>query len=211
MRKVIKTPAGEYEEVRLWCIFPIKSKGKAWFDDCYINEVIPAGKAIKNLIPNSSFEIASLPGFPDKWSGPTWDYLHPNVLASGLDETNPFEGKYCFRLPVPAERVNHFAAGLGHSWFSIEPRTTYTFSIYMRSKLPNQPVEIKVGGKTLNVSAGTDWKRYTVTYNSEDKNRCKPNIRFRGKDILYLDAAQLEKGNQATVFEKDNYKINENR
>ncbi|MHC4872376.1 MAG: hypothetical protein ACYTFY_11065 [Planctomycetota bacterium] len=210
IEKVVTVPADEAEEVRLWCRVPKTATGKAWFDDCFIKEVLPDEKISKNLAPNSSFELASLPGQPDKWMGPAWDYLRPDPRASGLDTNNPYDGKYCFRLPVPEERFNHFEVHLSHAWFSLIADTEYTFSIYMRSELPDQPVEISLtsGTPKRTVKVGTTWKRYVVTFNSRTSDRCKPFMRFRGRGTVYFDAVQLEKGATATPYERDDYEIN---
>ncbi len=84
----------------------------------------------------------------------------------------------------------------------------------MRSELPDQKVTIKLlrTSKLLSeFSVGTEWKRYTITFNSDKETICDSHVRFRGKGTLYVDAIQLEEGEKASEYEQDPYVIHEDR
>ena len=82
----------------------------------YREGLVRAGQEVVNLCPNSSFELATIKGFPDYWYSRHfyemkrhgWGVLHraeTNLVFYGIDATDPFHGKNALQVPPGMTRL----------------------------------------------------------------------------------------------------------
>ena len=195
------SPTGAAEKVWIYCRIPPGTVGKAWFDDVWLREEIapaPAVAAPKNLVRNSSFERARMPGHPDSWMARAWDILPPDPRANGIETSNPFHGKYCYRIARPNTGYENFAYSDG---LLIKTDRPYTLSFYARADRPNATIRVYGSGEMQSFKAGPDWNRFSRTFTPKASGYhvCIYPI---GKGMFYLDAVQLEEGSRATEYEE---------
>ena len=183
----------------------------------------------ENIVMNPSFEWGQrLQGVPD--------YYHPQRAAfpekigSGehpfwsLDKTNPYHGKYCFKLTQPAKGFEWSENTLlgRYSCQNLESVTRdYMFSLYLKGQKNGDKVYVasvfapRKNGKYNRVVAGktfklTDnWKRYSFPIQLKSPGaeasamplthgviKVKPGA----GSTIWVDAIQIEKGNKVTEF-----------
>ena len=184
-----------------------QGEGTVWVDDISvapIEEVKP-----KNMVMNSSFEEATLPGWPDYWSGPH------------QDESTAYHGRYSLRIHWPRERPHYWVNAANVFPFKDrEPGRPYTFSLYMKAEREDFPVELWLYGKggggkvSQEVKVGTEWKRYAIPIVIPREEwqlkkwwhgGCNLCIRLMGKGTIWVDAVQFEEGTEATAYQPDDY------
>lgn len=128
----------------------------------------------------------------------------------GMDEklssvtTNPYQGSHCIF-------VQTFGTYQGiSSDVQVSPSTTYTFSVYLKGASGGEQanVEIQDNGGWLNdqdIVLTNSWQRFTVTgttHSNSNTIHTKVMSRTRhGVISFYYDAAQIEIGNNPTVWE----------
>jgi hypothetical protein len=174
-------------QATFWCQVAYGIAGTIHVDDVFVEEVPPAPKELrgKNLIENSSFEEAALPGWPDAWR---IGAVKPGRLIGdpggpGQDASCPYHGKYALRIANPLEQQSGYArAQYIHTFFGrgasrggipVEPGKTYVFSVYLRAEKErtpavlgvhnfvwNSPMDKESASKRFRLS--TDWQRYEV-------------------------------------------------
>jgi len=170
-----------------------------------------AGKAtsIRNLIPNSSFEISTYPGFPDCWWPRNWIQLtedgkgkvHPDDALTflGLDSKNPYHGKQCLRLGTNIGR------GIWKRPYWNPGGKTYTISAYMRSDIPGTKASVAFRRMEPWTSELTgEWKRYHFT--ASFKRDFLFILNNNGPGDVYVDAIQMEEGSELHPYVRDNYR-----
>jgi len=152
----------------------------------------------KNLVQNPGFELSTLPGLPDYYQ--VWDgepLVGAPDSACGLDATDPYEGKVCFRV----------TRGLGFRLYlapqHAEP-TNYVFSLYLKGDRDGIPVELRNG--TLQrkiVRLSTSWQRYwtTALVPSACDSHNSIYVIKKGEGTIWADAVQFEPGREPTEFE----------
>ncbi len=171
----------------------------------------------RNLVQNPGFEIPpTLPGIPDYYPmyynpGSGLYFGQPDALAS-LDETAPFEGKYCFRLGAKGGNTFNSLA------FRLAPQKDkpmqFVWSVYMRADRAGATASFIRNGAAFgdggSVVLDTEWKRYhkvgeigpgnAVAW----QNTFQINIRppKPGESCtVWIDALQVEQGTAPTEYE----------
>ncbi|MBI3948362.1 MAG: hypothetical protein HY321_20775 [Armatimonadetes bacterium] len=165
----------------------------------------------RNLLPNSGFETVSLRGWPDYW----WD--SPRIIAPayvgakdslwGSDETVAFEGKRSLRLVkregvslLPAPWIPFPTAFI--AYLPVRGAGSYTLSVYLKADRPNMGASLELGSSSGKVQVSTDWARYTLTaHDVAEGSQTLVQIGPLDEGTLWVDAAQLEAGDQPTEYE----------
>lgn len=196
----VTTPKGPAEAVRLWCRVPDGCVGEVWFDDLAIEE-LASNKEKKNLVANSSFEQAVLPGLPDHWFTPGRNELAPDPRACGQDERNPFHGKYCYR--IISYQAGSYDAQVYQQMIMTKPGKTYTLSAYLRTDTAGATVRLNSFGLSTEVAVEAEWKRYVLT-GPAPTNDVNWQLIVRAVSVgnFYVDAVQIEEGPAATAYEE---------
>lgn len=178
--------------------------GKALF---FIDNIrFEKGNSSANILYNASFEKTSNPDVPDGWRRDL--NLHPfGRKIWGIDDSVAFHGKKSLRISCK----NKYAASLARSHLTrLKKDAQYTFSVYLKSDKPDTKVRISASEiipSKSDVIVGTEWKRYSLTGKSKAPKRGSVvKITLLSDDsTLWVDAAQLEEGTEATAFkEADN-------
>lgn len=171
---------------------------------------------LKNRIPNSSFEEARLPGWPDYWE----PYRMPEAIALmaenrlgtqgapwGMDTNQPFHGKASLRIEPGIMQTQTSPYRRAHFGVPVEEGKTWTFSAWLRAAEPDTSVNIRlrgIGGKTFYI--GTEWERVTLTgVKTNELAAVYQNftaVMFRPRGTVWIDAVQLEEGEEATEYEE---------
>jgi len=204
-----------------------KFVGSVWIDDLVIEEV-GIGES-RNLLPNSGFEHATTPLYPDRWFSHfdtnllTRDTLVPSAGAPlQLDDTDRVEGKYSCRL----RGFHQFYSAPTRPARGVALRgdTDYVLSFYLKSDTPNAEFWYRVatgpGGVALpwqKAEATTEWTRYTAVLRTSAKGGIlHVNIRTQGAwdwqgpgpvPTYWIDAAQFESGTEPTAYTPDEYDL----
>ena len=201
-----------------------KYSGTAWVDDVYVEEL--GLERSRNLMPNSGFEYATLPGYPDRWSaGPLTQYLTPETLTPNpdalvlQDKEVKYEGESSLRLR-------------GYNWFHSQPTranngvrldgdTDYVFSCYMKADREDYEVRLQVvDGERHHVHVGTTWERYHIPVHTPKGSVhlhvtgvTLGSMRYDGPaedlPVLWIDAVQFEKGAEPTEYVPDAYNLSD--
>ncbi len=178
----------------------------------------------KNVIPNPSFAIQTVPGAPD--------YIRPNMYLDwplagapgggwGLDSDNPYHGGQSLRLVHRVKGgeppdVNHrITAGVFYPPLMKES-ATYTFSLYARAARDGDELSVHIGSMTPQSPGGRwkltrEWKRYAFTGTLSHQGAPGAMGGSRGfflytwdKDaVIWIDALQMEEGAAPTAFTED--------
>lgn len=173
----------------------------------------------RNLVPNSSFEFARLPLWPDRWRMSDYTDYSRGVLGTrnapwGMVKTSPWEGDHCLQM-IPERCWGTF------SWYqrwnagvAVKDGKHYVLSVYIRANADNLPVTLylrDIGEKDVRV--GTEWKRYTFSglFRETASNNSTTAIRFiaksGGPDVrVWFDAVQLEQGTEPTTYVDDGWR-----
>lgn len=204
LSKTFTSPTGAAESVWIYLRIPPDAAGETYFDDISLQEVREAQPATnaavkKNLVRNSSFEQARMPGHPDSWHALAWEALIPDPGANGLETNNPFHGQYCFRLAKPESAYENFAYG---NPVMLKTDRPYTLSFYARADHSNAVVRVYGAGEMQEYKADQSWRRFTRTFTPKEPGYF-PDIYPIGAGLFYIDAVQLEEGTAATEYEPD--------
>lgn len=185
----------------------------------------PATSSTVNLLTNSSFEKTKADNLPNKvdvrWD-PEWFYTFDKALVPRVDNTTSVDGYNSLLLQVPAEPA--VAIPEMDETIELDSNKTYTFSVYMKAD-KDIPVVVRFGKKWAyvwvtpydeTVTVGKEWRRYV--FKKKFDKWIVPNhmyyrnargvmcICFQEKGAkLWVDAAQLEEGDKATVYTEDKY------
>ncbi len=175
-------------------------------------ELDRAGK--KNQLPNSSFEQAFLPGWPDYyWPAGTRLMPRERIGAEqsvwGVDTNRPHHGKHCLRLGDggPGRYPQTYIQ------FNLDPALTrqsahFVLSSWMRANRDGvqiaNSIPVALAGQTFKLT--TQWQRYAMPVLIPAGASLliirwyQPGANADG-DTVWIDAAQLEAGDQATEYE----------
>lgn len=170
-------------------------------------ETVPMGVNLlakpRNLLSNSSFERACLPGQPTSWESLTWGYAMPDERACGQDDRNPFHGRYCMRVTRPADAVLYDPRTI-HAPMSLPNGRTYTLSAYLRADEPGVRVSLYLNGIGKAIKLTTGWKRHTLTKTIDNGAKVYVAVYYyspAGSANAYVDAVQLKEGDTPTEYE----------
>ncbi len=198
--------------------------GTARVDDVYLYDYgpVPPLVAAKNLVPNSSFEVSRLPGWPDRWQPRNFDphikgiFLGDAAAPFAVDDSQAHSGDVSLRVHCGSNSLGLVGWVDSHprrSWYDGIPVTdgqTYTFSVYLRADQPDVNVRAEVDGiGAADFVVGTTWQRHSFT--GVRQNGAVPNHTYitftslRAGTTLWIDSVQLEEGAVATAYVPDAY------
>ncbi len=169
----------------------------------------------KNILPNPSFELESVAGWPDYYTphGPPQGggiRIGATGAAVGLTTNQPFHGDKCL----------YIAGSYGNIYWKTGPQLpaaqTYVFSFYARTESPG-PVKLwfqsgmfEGGHRQFVEISGNAWRRYHLrviiparyrTHNAVAMLLLAGGDRIQATGPVFLDALQLEPGLEPTEFE----------
>lgn len=229
------TPAEGPVKVGLWYSLPADVKGKVHIAELFIEKLPEEAPKPKNMLVNSSFEVASVRGWPDGWWIWDWDPLGGKGLligdegASGQDDAHAWHGKYSCKVnrsgpgALSVQYKHPFASSGIRGGIPVEVGKTYTLSMYMRADRPNTPARVTFcnfvhnapifdEGKTETFRLTNEWKRYhiTLTFPATGWQRgVRPDLTFQvvAPDLseFWIDAVQVEEGNAPTEYVYEGY------
>lgn len=161
--------------------------------------VAQANATSKNILHNSSFEQCTLDDLPDYWGCPHWG-LADSYWATHFEEwqrnfvtdtTVAYDGKRSMRISNLSDKPSG-----GLTLWSVCVRANlnepYTLSAYMRSEPAG--VKVKMGKETFTLT--TEWRRYSTAFVKTTNSLYEDMVPIapQGKGVVWIDAAQLEKG-----------------
>jgi len=164
----------------------------------------------RNIMPNPSFEDASLPGWPDYYMrgwiimpGPLIGSPPPGACLQ-QDDAQVYHGRYALRLRtmqyINGQWYNEAACRLGPK---VEKPTEYTISAWMKADRKGMKAAfIWHAWKQFELS--TEWRRYSETFTIQPgtgKGDHMDGVRVYGEGTAWVDAMQYEKGDAPTEFE----------
>jgi len=173
-------------------------------------------KGKKNVLPNPSFEEATLPGWPDYTR-----LFYKTIVGDHLKlvETQPYDGKVCVELTNrPDDPSGRLTERVGfHTYCAPQnPKSeNYTLSVYMKGSKDGQEVYFGSydwktwdGNKWIEtwkpVKISREWKRYAITgpVPANADNYLWVGVQIYEYGTVWLDAMQVEKGVKPTEFEQ---------
>lgn len=200
-----------------------KFTGDAWVDDVFVEEM--GVKKSRNLLPNSGFEYATTAEYPDRWmAGVDFRWLKaatltpkPDALVR-QDTVEKTEGQASLRLRGYVWL--HSAPTRPLVGVRLEPDTDYVFSVYMKADRENFEVRFSsVDEKRHLVKVGKTWQRYHWPVRTGKQALLHATIltigamKYAGSEkelpVLWLDAAQFEKGTTPTEYVPDAYNLSD--
>ena len=167
----------------------------------------------KNQLPNSSFEQATVPGWPDyyRYTGTAIkpaDRIGGSAPVWGVDTNQPYHGQYSLRMDGAGVKNNRQT----YIEYSIDPVLTpqarpFVLSTWMRANRNGVTASLYVSGigAATNVPLTTQWQRYHLPFTLPARTgylviRWYQDQRQEG-DTVWMDAVQLEKGDKPTDYE----------
>jgi len=172
------------------------------YDNINVWQLTDSSDESVNLIRNGSFE---------NWQDNLAPYWRPGIGVSPggsldefsrkwrMDDQDKFEGLASLRLEADSEDGNGISS-FGSSVKSGEP---YTYSVYMKS---DRELSVRISVAYLGirtyietVNTTTNWQRYSVSAEGTNIN-AKCVVSFDEPGVLWVDAAQLEQGTNASPF-----------
>ena len=166
----------------------------------------------KNIMINPSFEDVTVPGVPDYWTlrgGTGLGKLIGGPESSyGLDAGNPFHGKAAFKIITGPDEPRTMR-------MTLQPQnpqpTPYVLSAYMKADRDGMAVSMQASGwrgegkTTKSCSLTTDWKRYSMKVMIPGRFHHLYGVviivQRRKAGAVWIDAVQLERGEEATEFQ----------
>jgi hypothetical protein len=179
---------------------------------CCLNIFGTDAALANNLLPNSSFEITTLPDVPDGWD----QYLGPKVVRDWfdlwhLDKDQAFHGKNCMRLAVDSSNQRGKVTIHPHmsrkaikklKWPKLKRGKTYTLSLYLKASISDFSVKVRFE-KYHHIKVSNQWRRYSFTQPMKMEGRSLMHslgITPESVGTLWIDAVQLEEGQTATPY-----------
>ena len=169
-----------------------------------------------NLLPNSSFEIHTVPDMPDYWD----QFRGPKRVDDwydlwSLDKQEACHGKASLKLVTPGSDLvgkiyvqpsSSFDQSEKKDWQVPGQGKTYILSLYMKSDRPMYRVRIKLNGSHL-FKVGTDWRRYEIVTEMPAYRHYAQMLTILPADVgtLWIDAVQLEEGKSASPYAPSPY------
>ncbi len=149
--------------------------------------------ASPNLIYNSSFERATTGDVPDGWRR---DFNQPPFGPDswGLVTDNPHDGNYALRIGVPGK----YAVAWGQ-FSQVIGGMDYVCSAWLRGAEGTKAQLYAAGIGQKEVEVTPEWQRYLLTGTARD-DRTQMRVQLISGGPLFIDAAQLEPGTEATPY-----------
>jgi len=161
-------------------------------------------KGRRNIVPNPSFEHATLRDCPDYFI-PHGSDIRRRVGTPdadwGPDTTDPVHGNVCLRLRTPASGDNGFMFWLSPKH---DAATDYVFSAYLKGERDGMEVQFmmeRFGIKKVRVT--TEWQRYeyAIKFPPDTPPTQLFLIKTYTEGLTWVDAVQMERGREVTAFE----------
>lgn len=171
-------------------------------NEVYIPKSGEKGK--RNIVRNPSFEECSLPGYPDYFR--LTGRIGYDDSMSGVVDDAPYEGKRCLKVTVANEKTAFF--------FYSKPNfinENYVYSIYLKASKDGVKARLYAFNERNGKSQGKDvvltkeWKRYELKGRVPARvgMKCMFGVTVYGRgNTVWADALQLEKGEEATGFQR---------
>ena len=184
----------------------------------------------KNLLANSSFEEAALPGWPDCWElsrgglSPTAMVGDPG--APGQDNTTAQHGRHSLKILGAKDRTRSARVTYKHPYpeakrrhpgLPVERGRTYVLSVYLKAEHPGTKARLEVanfhgdGRFRQEIGLSSNWQRYqlicAIPGSGEKMDWSAVWIRLAnlGTGAIWVDAAQFEAGERVTAYAPDGY------
>lgn len=192
-------------------------EGQQWFPQL-------ATDGMKNFVPNSSFECGAA-----NWGGYTWGLGGWNInldrLLGDVVTGNSVHGKHCLKIAVdsttlptaffdyydPLEKKPRRVLAATRGWFRVTPGQKLTLSASLRADVPGLVAQLAAIGaperlQNKTVSVTERWQRYQFTFAPREPFLfiaigVDLDASRRERATLWVDAIQLERGEQATSYE----------
>lgn len=162
----------------------------------------------KNVLPNPSFEEATIPGRPDYYFS-----LDPGMTLVDDPGAARF-GRKCIRMDVNPD-LPVGGAGGGRLFGRTAPQppkpTRFVWSVWLRGEQGGERVRLDVAGLTKTVTLTKEWQRFslppfvvqpglTLRHGIRMETRLITN-RQASTGTYWIDGIQLERGEEPTEFE----------
>jgi hypothetical protein len=165
-----------------------------------------------NVLVNGGFEVETNPGYADGWGPFYWGWPGRGETSPlmdlksfvAIDKTQAYEGKQSLRIILPDKMKE---LNVQHPYIrSIPNNQNAVFSIYMKS-FRDKGAKVCLGIRPISGGKFTqktfiitkNWKRYVLKFKTPKRGLCQTWIRVRD-GIVWLDAAKVEAGTEATAF-----------
>ena len=164
-----------------------------------------------NYIPDGGFEHGLQPVFHRMLDA---DYMQK---SPSLETTGAFEGQKCARITSKCSLLLYSEVNL----FVPQPKSPWTFSIYLKADKPDTKVTLSVGiyrqwdhvDTRQTVSVGTEWSRHEITiqkwtYGRRSGTNQGPvnfSVTVPKDATVWADAAQWEQAPSATAYNSSFY------
>jgi len=178
---------------------------------------------VVNLCANSSLEIETIKGIPDYWwprhfyemKKHGWGVLRPDsreLVFYGIDRTTAVHGKNSLQVPPGMGRL--LVRGFRLDFTQGE---SHVVSFSAKSDIDDAEISVStyIGPYRKRFTVGKDWERYSVIWRESDLSakqqrsaRRSASLKFDniGKSRVWLDAVQVEKGEEVHPYFVDSYK-----
>lgn len=194
---VVEGPVPEDAEGLL--LLRLTAPGEIFLDDLRLSDLTDAtaNAAPKpgNQLASGSFEA----GMPFGWSTRVGGAARPDVLdpRPAIDETTAVDGKRSYRLDLPKGGEAEIRGPL------LRPNIgrPHAVSVWMKA-VPDAWVDVELERTPLTqgVAIGKEWKRVVVKGVMPYHRWTRFRIRARGEGSIWVDAAQVEEGPEATPY-----------
>lgn len=176
--------------------FSKEMKGKIVFYADNVRFEKTNADSARNLLYNSSFEITATGDVPDGWRRDTLPPFGREIWS--VDENNAWHGKKSVRIGHVSKSAICWTKNL-----RLVQGQEYTFSIYMKSDRPGTKASITLSAFTkpsrTDVTVDKAWARHTFSGKAQS-TQTSIVVQLLSEGILWLDAAQMEEGGNASDY-----------
>ena len=154
----------------------------------------------KNVLPNASFEHTKAEGIAD------YCLLSPGAT---MQDIGARFGKQCVQLTKTS--TSGYESLMLRCDPPLDQSQTFTFSVYLKADANGRDAWLrgmkmnpeKEHGEAVSLKLSTEWQRYSITGKIPAKvSEALYEIRLREPGTLWIDGAQLERGEEVTEFEE---------
>ncbi|MBI3649817.1 MAG: hypothetical protein HY231_02075 [Acidobacteria bacterium] len=155
-----------------------------------------------NLLRNADFALCTNADIPDYWGTSEAAALEDFSPVLHLETASPLKNVRALRLHNPQ---GNFDLSLQSCATFVAKPQPYTFSVYLRSDVPECKAALSVGwGDKQALVVNQQWQRYQLCYTpqlvGELNSGFQTRVLLQQQGNLWLAAPQLEVGTQATAF-----------
>ncbi|MEN6358064.1 MAG: hypothetical protein ABFD83_13385 [Armatimonadota bacterium] len=154
---------------------------------------------IRNILPNSGFELCNTESIPDYWGTGHWGIGSVETVTNTgdwrrrwtVDNKVIHSGKRSLRIEREGAVPEMQACS---NWVHANPGDSYVFSAWIKSDNPDMPVALAFSGsKTEKISVGKEWQRFCVT-GKVDSALATCRIMPLDAGTVWIDDTQFEAG-----------------